>query len=130
MTEWMDKEPTDNGHYGKFTGKTIETPGMVRWYNDSHYFLKRRTPEATRWVLGLETRFGQDGAYEFLTSIEFDNDETVDIIDRIATFNDLPTYTELMEVHDKLSALLRETERMDQSQDYYFRNKMRDILGK
>lgn len=93
-------------HYGDWNGKTIETPGMVRWYNDSHYFLKRRNPESKRFVLGLENRFGQDGAYEYSTSIEFDNNEAPDLMDRIAKFNGLPTYTELTKTREALEHII------------------------
>lgn len=109
-------------HYGEWTGETKETPGMVRWYNDSHYFLKRRTPESTRFVLGLENRWGQDGAYEYSTSIEFDNDEAPDLMDRIAKFNNLPKYTDLLEKVTKLQELVDRSEEVPERKksDVYF----------
>ena len=125
----QDEEITRD-KWGEIIGETKEVPGMVRWVSgNSHYFLKHRQTGRPIFALGLEHRIA-DGAYIFDTSIEFDDDEAPDLMDRIASFVDLPTYTELMEVTDKLNSLLKETERMDRSEDYYFRDKLRDILGK
>jgi len=137
MTEWMDREPKaeepeeiKRDRWGGIVGATNEVPGMVRWVSgESHYFLKHNSPGRPIFALGLEHRIG-DMAYIFDTSIEFDDDEAVDLIDRIASFQDLPTYSELMDVSSKLNALLLETERMDRPEDRYFRDKLRDILGK
>lgn len=87
-------------HDDEYSGETKETPGMVRWYNDSHYFLKRIGTRAmitkpNTFVLGLESRFGDD-AYSYSCGIEFDNDEAPDLMDRIADFNGLPKYTDLL----------------------------------
>jgi hypothetical protein len=100
--------------YFEPNGETIESPGMVRWYSKpSHYFLKRignmwdgiHKPDT--FVLGLEHQIG-DGAYLFNTSIEFDNDEAPDLMDRIADFNGLTKYTSLQEKLDKARAELEE----------------------
>lgn len=116
----------------EFIQETKETPGMVRWFNNSHYFLKRIGTRTTvtkpdTFVLGLEHRFG-DNAYSYSCGIEFDNDEAPDLMDRIAKFNNLPTYTELLEVALKTAALLKDMDRMDQTEDRYARRKLRDIL--
>lgn len=80
-------------------GETIETPGMVRWDSGgSHYFLKRIGTKYTvqkhnTFVLGLEVLVGPEKRYEFATSIEFSNDEALELIDRICKFNGMPTYT-------------------------------------
>jgi len=97
--------------FGGMVGETIESPGMVRWYNDSHYFLKRignmwdgiRKPDT--FLLGLENRIG-DGAYIFSNSIEFDNDEAPDLMDRIAEFNGLPKYSELLASREALQHII------------------------
>lgn len=96
-------------------GETIETPGMVRWFNNSHYFLKRigtssAISKPNTFVLGLENRFG-DNAYSYSCGIEFDNDEAPDLMDRIADFNGLPKYTALQEKLDKMRAELEEFKR-------------------
>jgi hypothetical protein len=93
-------------------GETIETPGMVRWFNNSHYFLKRigtssAVTKPNTFVLGLENRFG-DNAYSYSCGIEFDNDEAPDLMDRIADFNGLTKYTSLQEKLDKARAELEE----------------------
>lgn len=93
-------------------GETIETPGMVRWFNNSHYFLKRigtssAVTKPNTFVLGLENRFG-DNAYSYSCGIEFDNDDAPDLLDRIADFNGLPSYTDLLEQLDKARNQLAE----------------------
>lgn len=115
-------------------GQTIESPGMVRWYSKPcHYFLKRignmwdGVTKPNTFVLGLENRIG-DGAYMFSTSIEFDNDEAPDLMDRIAEFNELPKYTDLLAISMKVDDLLKDMDRMDQQNDLYARRKLRDIL--
>lgn len=123
----------EKDRFGTDEGQTIESPGMVRWYNESHYFLKRignmwdgiRKPNT--FVLGLENRYG-DGAYIFSNSIEFDNDEAPDLMDRIAAFNDLPTYTELMKSVAAINALVKDMERTDRIEDRYLMNRLRAIL--
>lgn len=97
--------------FGDLVGETIESPGMVRWYNDTHYFLKRignmwqgiHKPDT--FLLGMEYRYG-DGAYEFATSIEFYNDEAPDLMDRIADFNGLPKYTDLLKTREALEHVI------------------------
>jgi hypothetical protein len=115
-------------------GQTIESPGMVRWYSKPcHYFLKRignmwdGVTKPNTFVLGLENRMG-DGAYAFNTSIEFDNDEAPDLMDRIASFNGLPTYTGLLKTTDKVNALVKELERMDRREDRHVLEALRGIL--
>lgn len=120
--------------YFEDDGQTIESPGMMRWYSKPcHYFLKRignmaqGVTKPDTFVLGLEHRMG-DGAYAFNTSIEFDNDEAPDLMDRIATFNDLPTYTGLLKTAAEVNALVKELERMDRPEDRRILETLRDIL--
>lgn len=112
--------------------ETIETPGMVRWVNGSHYFLKRigtsaKVHKPNTFVLGLEHRFG-DNAYSYSCGIEFDNDEAPDLMDRIAKFNDLPTYTELLEVYNKTKKLYDEEEPSAGIPEYHIFDKLKAIL--
>lgn len=91
-------------------GGTIETPGMVRWFNNSHYFLKRigtmfAVTKPNTFVLGLENRFG-DNSYSYSCGIEFDNDEAPDLMDRIAEFNDLPKYTDLVKTREAVEHVI------------------------
>lgn len=80
-------------------GGTIETPGMVRWEDGGqHYFLKRigTTYEVMKhhtFVLGREIKIGPEQRYEFATSIEFSNSNALVLLDQIAKFNGMPTYT-------------------------------------
>lgn len=113
-------------------GETIETPGMVRWYNETHYFLKRigtpdKVTKPNTFVLGMEHRFG-DNAYSYSCGIEFDNDEAPDLMDRIAKFNDLPTYTELLEVYNKVKNLYDTEEPSAGPPEYHLMDKLKDIL--
>ena len=101
----------EKDRFGGYEGETIESPGMVRWYNDSHYFLKRignmwqGVSKPKTFVLGLENRIA-DGAYFFSTSIEFDNDEAPDLMDRIADFNGIPKYTDLLNTREALEHVI------------------------
>jgi hypothetical protein len=120
------------GRLSSNDGETIKTPGMIRWFNNSHYFLKRigtrsAVTKPHTFVLGLENRFGDD-AYSYSCGIEFDNDEAPDLMDRIASFNGLPKYTTLKATVDALRELVRETDRMDRPEDYYFQRKLHGIL--
>lgn len=97
-------------YLGNNDGETIETPGMVRWFNNSHYFLKRIGTRSVvtkpdTFVLGLETRFG-DSAYSYISGIEFDNDEAPDLMDRIATFNGRPKYTDLLKTRSAVEHII------------------------
>lgn len=119
-------------YFGNNDGETIETPGMMRWFNNSHYFLKRIGTRRTvtkpnTFVLGLETRFGSD-AYSYISGIEFDNDEAPDLMDRISEFNGLPKYTDLRGTVDAVKALVKEMQRVSQPEDYNVLNQMLDVL--
>jgi hypothetical protein len=116
------------GRFGEIIGETTETPDMVRWVSGgSHYFLKHTSPGRPIFALGLEHRIG-DLAYIFDTSIEFDNDEAPDLMDRIAAFNDLPTYTELVKSVAAINALVKDLERTDRPEDRHILNRLRAIL--
>lgn len=93
-----------NQHRDDWVGETIETPGMMRWSNNSDYFIKRR-PGSKRFQIGLESKIA-DGTYIFHTSIEFDDEEAPDLMDRIAIFNDIPPYSDLLEIRDALAHVL------------------------
>lgn len=97
--------------FGEIIGETIETPGMVRWYSKPcHYYLKKfDVPNPKFFRLGLEHRIG-DGAYIFDSDIEFDISEAPDLMDRIAEFNGLPKYTDLL---DKSTELLELRTRLE-----------------
>jgi hypothetical protein len=116
------------GRFGEIIGETTETPDMVRWVSGgSHYFLKHKAPGRPIFALGLEHRIG-DLAYIFDTSIEFDDDEAPDLMDRIAKFHDLPTYTELLEVYSKVKNLYDFEEPSAGPPEYHLMDKLKDIL--
>ena len=114
-----------NLHRDEWTGETKETPGMVRWSNDSEYFIKRR-PDSKRFQIGLESKIA-DGTYIFHTSIEFDDDEAPDLMDRIAKFNDLPTYSALLKARDDLLRLRNYLKQPEVSQTQTTRAILADI---
>ena len=110
MTEWMDRDNKDGeikrDKFGGIIGETHETPGMVRWVSGPcHYFIKHNSPGRPIFALGFEHRIG-DLAYIFDTSIEFDDDEAPDLMDRIADFQGLPKYTDLLKTREALEHIL------------------------
>lgn len=114
--------------------ETIETPGMVRWNSGRcHYFLKRigtkyEVQKHNTFVLGREVLVGPEQRHEFATSIEFENEEAVELMDRICKFNGMPTYTAQLQRWALVEDLLdREQDSRIHSKKYVI-DKIREIL--
>jgi hypothetical protein len=114
-------------------GETIETPGMVRWDSGRcHYFLKRigtkyEVHKHNTFVLGLEILLGPEQRHEFATSIEFSNEGALELIDRIAKFNGMPTYTAQLQRWALIEDVLDSMERTNQPKSALI-GKIRQIL--
>lgn len=115
-------------------GETISTPGMQRWKSGRcNYFLKRigtkdQVQKHHTFVLGLEAYMDRMERYEFLTSIEFDNSEAVDLMDRIAKFNGMPSYTAQLQRWAIIEDLLDKEEGTKLHSKQFLIDKIREIL--
>jgi hypothetical protein len=115
-------------------GETIATPGIQRWKSGRcHYFLKRigtkyEVQNHNTFVLGLESYLPNMGRYEFHTSIEFNNSEAVDLMDRIAKFNGMPSYTAQLQRWALIEDLLDKEEGSKVHSKQFLIDKLREIL--
>ncbi|UDL16610.1 hypothetical protein SEA_ATUIN_216 [Arthrobacter phage Atuin] len=115
-------------------GETIETPGMQRWQSGRcRYFLKRigtkdEVQKHHTFVLGLEAYMDRMERYEFLTSIEFDNSEAVDLMDRIAKFNGMPSYTAQLQRWALIEDILDREDGNKAHSKQFVIDKIREIL--
>jgi hypothetical protein len=99
---------------------TIETPGMVRWKSGTnrHYFLKwleigtsqYTTLRPRKFVLGTEQP-AAGGKMEYLTGIQFDASESVELLDRLASFTGAPTYTAQLQRWELIEHLMDSAEK-------------------
>jgi hypothetical protein len=116
---------------------TIETPGMVRWNSNSnrHYFIKwmdigtskYTTLRPRKFVLGTEQP-AAGGKLEYLTGIQFDASEAVELIDRLASFNGMPSYTAQLQRWELIEHLLDSMEESKLHSKADLIKKIREIL--
>jgi hypothetical protein len=115
-------------------GETIATPGIQRWKSGGcNYFLKRigtkyEVQKHHTFVLGLEAYYTQMERYEYIAGIEFNNSEAVDLMDRIARFNGMPSYTAQLQRWALVEDLLDREEQTSLHSKQFVIDKLREIL--
>lgn len=115
-------------------GETIATPGIVRWESGgSHYFLKRigtkyEVQKHHTFVLGREAWMQTMGRYELMNSMEFNNSEAVELIDRIANFNGMPSYTAQLQRWSLIEDMLDREEGNKVHSKQFLIDKLREIM--
>jgi hypothetical protein len=98
---------------------TIETPGMVRWNSNSrrYYFLRWQevgesnytTLRPRKFVLGTEQP-AAGGTMEYLTGIQFDASEMVELLDKLSRFGGMPSYTAQLQRWELIEHLMDQAE--------------------
>lgn len=90
-----------------------------------HYFIQNPSEiETGQFRLGIEHRIAA-GAFDVESFVTVEVEDAPDLMDRIADFNVLPRYTDLLDMHQRLMNLTESAIRYDERLD----NKLvRDIL--